>query len=464
MKGNRSWAAIAIIAVVVGLAAAACGSTSKSGGGGLGGTTTTSKVAGACKDKALTSSEVGVTPNTITVTVMADVGSPLSPGLFQGSIDAVKAWAAYTNANGGLACRQVVVKTIDSKLSADEAKNGVTTACGNSLVLLGTSALFFNDMRPAEGCRDKTGAATGIPDLPALQTEPSEQCSDISFSVVQQGTSCPYSGGGVRSYRETTSEIAWFKAHVTTDLHGVFVLASDLPSTISASTPVFAAIEQNGVKLDKQFGMSALATQSQYTPVVEAIKAAKATWVISGLDAPGVVKLRKEAAVQGVNTVKVWACVQACYSPAFLSQAGSASEGQYVWLSFLPFEDRGTNAMLNTFLQYDKNPDSFGVEAFASGLLLQKVVDDIVAKSGPNAITRSAILAGLRTVYAFDAGGMIARTDIAGRQASPCTILMQAQQGRWVQIDPAKKGTFDCIEPGALTSLSLDPIRAYKPS
>jgi Periplasmic binding protein len=460
VRRNRSWA---VIAVVVGLAAVACGSTSKSGGG-LGGTTTTSNVAGACKGKTLTSSEVGVSPSTITVTVMADVGSPLSPGLFQGSIDAVKAWAAYTNANGGLACRHVIVKTIDSKLSADEAKNGVTTACGNSLVLLGTTALFLNDMRPAEGCRDKTGAATGIPDLPALQTEPSEQCSDISFSVVQQGTSCPYSGSGVRSYRETTSEVAWFKAHVTTDLHGVFVLAADLPSTITASTPVFAAIEQNGVKLDKQFGMSALATQSQYTPVVEAIKAAKATWVISGLDSPSVVKLRKEAAVQGVNTVKVWACVQACYSPAFLTQAGSAGEGQYVYLSFLPFEDQGSNVMLDTFLQYDKKPDSFGVEAFASGLLLQQVVDDIVAKSGPNAITRSAILAGLRTVHAFDAGGMIAKIDIAGRQASRCTIVMQAQHGKWVQVDPAKKGTFDCNEPNGITQLSLDPIKAYKPS
>jgi ABC-type branched-subunit amino acid transport system substrate-binding protein len=464
VRGSRSWAGIAVIAVVVGLAGAACGGSSKNGGGGLGPTTTTSAIAGACKHATLTSPDVGVTASTITVTVMADVGSPLSPGLFQGSVDAVKAWAQYVNAGGGLACRQVVVKTVDSQLNADEAKNGIITACRNSLVLVGTTALFLDDMRPAQSCPDKTGAATGIPDLPALQTEPAEQCADISFSVVQQGTSCPYSGSGVRRYREATSEIAWFKAHVTTDLHGVFVLASDLPSTITASTPVFAAIEKNGVKLDKQFGVSALATQSQYTPVVAAIKAAKATWVISGLDSPGLVKLRKEAALQGVNTVKVWTCVQACYTPAFLTQAGPAAAGQYVYLSFLPFEDQGTNAMLDTFLKYDKKPDSFGVEAFASGLLFQKVVDDIVTKSGPNAITRSAIIAELRTVHAFDAGGLIATIDIANRQASPCTIVMHAQQGKWVQVDPAKKGTFDCNEPDGITELSLDPIKAYKPS
>jgi hypothetical protein len=443
-------------------AAAAC--SSGGGGTGLGGTTTTSKIAGACAGKTPKSTEVGVTATTITVTVMADIGSPLSPGLFQGSIDAVKAWAAYVNANGGLACRHVVVKTVDSKLNADEAKNGITTACKDSLVLLGTTALFLNDMRPAESCRDKSGVATGLPDVPALQTEPAEQCSSISFAVVQQGTSCPYSGSGVRNFEEGTSEIAWFKAHVSADLHGIFVVAADLPSTITASTPVFAGIERNGVKVDKQFGMSALATQSQYTPVVQAIKAANATWVISGLDSPSIVKLRKEAVVQGVNTVKVWACVQACYGPGFITQGGSAVEGEYAYLSFLPLEDAGANAMLDTFLQYDKNPDSFGIEAFASGLLLQKVVDSIVVKSGPNAITRSAILAGLRTVHAFDAGGLITNIDVAGRKASPCIVIVQVQNGRWVQVDPVKKGTFDCDQPGGITKFSLDPLKAYKPS
>jgi hypothetical protein len=124
---NNRW--LVVIAIVVGLTAVGCGGSNKSGSGGLDATTTTSQSASSCKGKTLTAPEVGVTPSTITVTVMADVGSPLSPGLFQGSIDAMKAWATYVNAGGGLACRQVVVKTIDSKLSPDETKNGIITAC-----------------------------------------------------------------------------------------------------------------------------------------------------------------------------------------------------------------------------------------------------------------------------------------------------------------------------------------------
>jgi hypothetical protein len=461
VKRSR-WLAVAVVAVSV--VASACGSSGGGDDSGLGATTSTGNAAAACAGEKLQSTDVGVTPTTITVTVMADIGSPLSPGLFQGAVDAVKGWAEYMNDNGGLACRKVVVKTADSKLSPDEAKNGVTTACGNSLVLVGTSALFLNDMRPAESCKDKNGIATGIPDLPSLQTEPVQQCSKVSFSVVQQGTGCPYSGSGVREYEQTTSEIAWFKAHVTDDLHGVFILASDLPSTITTSTPIFAAIEKNGVKRDKQVGMSALATQSMYTPVVQAIKAAKSTYVLSALDSASIVKLRKEAFAQGVDTVKVWACVVACYVPGFIAEGGPAVEGQYAYLAYLPFEAKGTNETLDTFLRYVEKPDGFGVFAFASAMLLKHVVDDIVVKSGPNAITRSAILAALRTVHDFDAGGMMAKTDVARRKSSPCLVIVQVQQGKWVQVDPVKKGTFDCDEPGAITKLSLDPLKAYKPS
>jgi ABC-type branched-subunit amino acid transport system substrate-binding protein len=451
------------LAVALCLTVAACSSSSK-GGGTLGGSTTTAKSASDCAGKSLTASEVGVSPTTITVTVIADIGSPLSPGLFQGSINGVNAWAAYVNANGGLACRKVVVKQADSKLNADEAKNAITTACGDSTVLLGTSALFLNDMRGAEGCKDKAGVATGIPDLPVLQTEPVEQCSAISFAVIPNGASCPYSGKGVRSYQAVTPAISWFKQHVTTDLHGVFVVPADLPSTITSSTPVFTAIQNDGVKQDAEFGASGLWTQSQYTAVAQAIKSHNATWVMNGLDFSGTLKMRKEAAAQGVNSVKVWACSLQCYAPNFIKQGEPQVEEQYAWLQFLPFEDKGSNPTLDAFLQYDTKPDSFGLQAFAAGLLLQQAVESIVKTSGPNAITRAGILAQIGAVHAFDAGGMLVKTDIAGKTPSPCIAIVQVKNSAWVRVDPVKKGTFDCSLSSGITKLSLDPEKAYHPS
>ena len=457
---RSGWLALAVATT---MAVAAC-SSSGSKGGGLGGTTTSAKAKDVCTGKTMEASETGISATDIKVTVMADVGSPLSPGLFQGSMDGVTAWADYVNANGGLACRHVVVEQADSKLSADEAKNGITAACGNSVVLLGTSALFLNDMKPAENCKDKAGVATGLPDLPVLQTEPVEQCSKISFAVIPNGGSCPYSGSGVRTFQSVTPAIEWFKKNVTTDLHGVFVVPADLPSTITSSTPIFGAIEKDGVKKEAEFGASGLWTQSQYTPVVQAIKSNNSTWVMNGLDYAGTVKMRKEAQAQGVNSVKVWACSLQCYAPNFITQGGPAVDKQYAWLQFLPFEDKGSNPSLDAYLKYEPKPDSFSLQAFAAGVLFKQVVDSIVAKSGPNAITRKAILDEIGTIHDFSAGGLLVKTDVAGKTPSPCIAIVQVDNGAWVRRDPVTKGTFDCNEPSPITTITLDPLKAYKPN
>jgi hypothetical protein len=450
--------------LVIALVGAGC-SSGKKIGGGIGGTTpsnpnasTTSDV---CSTTQLTASEKGVTPKNITVTVMADTGSPLRPGLFQGSVDAVQAWAKYINANGGLACRQVVVKTADSKLTADDAQNGVTTACSDSLSLVGTTALFLDSMTTAEKCKDKAGAATGIPDLAVIQTFPAEQCSPVSFAALPIGGECPYSGTGVRKFREQTVTPNYYLNKYGKDaLHGVYLVPSDLPSTISSSTPLFATDTTLGIKEDAQFGVSSLSPQSGYTPYVQAIKTNKSTYARDGSDYVSNVFFRKEAQVQGVSTVKVWDCSLQCYDARFISTGGAAVEDQYVWLSFLPFEDKGNNDELDNFLEYDKKPDAFGAQAWVSAQIFATAVNDVVAKSGPNGLTRAALLTAIRGIHDFDDNGFISPTDIGTKTASACLIGMQVKGGKFVRVDPVEPGKFDCSsEP---IEISLDPVKAYK--
>src|SRR5437762_12988881 len=73
-------------------------------------------------------SEVGVTADEIHIGVIADVDNVPAPGLFQGAVDGVKAWADYINSHGKLAGRKVVVDFYDSKLTVDDARNGATRA------------------------------------------------------------------------------------------------------------------------------------------------------------------------------------------------------------------------------------------------------------------------------------------------------------------------------------------------
>ena len=117
MIANRGrLAAIAALAAV--LLAAGCSSASSSSPGGTSsasaaataasGTTAAASPAGSAGP----GTDIGLTATTIKVGMIADVDTSLAPGLFQKSVNAVKAWADIVNANGGLAGRKVVVRLL----------------------------------------------------------------------------------------------------------------------------------------------------------------------------------------------------------------------------------------------------------------------------------------------------------------------------------------------------------------
>ena len=243
------------VAVVVLFAAACSSGGSTNSAGGLGSTTTAAAANAACTSKPLRSPEVGVTDRTITVTVIADVQNAFRPGLFKGSWDGVKAWAEYVNAKGGLACRRVVVKAVDSHLTADDSKAAVAAACRDSVATIGTSALFLSDVSAMNGCKDASGAATGLPDVALIQTEAAEQCSPVSFAALSTNSACPYSGTGPREFKIAPTEYDFFAKKYGTDLHAVFVVPKDTPSTIAAAMPVFRGYNKLGVKSDAEFGI-----------------------------------------------------------------------------------------------------------------------------------------------------------------------------------------------------------------
>ncbi|MDP9334722.1 MAG: ABC transporter substrate-binding protein [Actinomycetota bacterium] len=459
------WCVLATALVLVVTACGSGGSGGKSAGNGLGGATTTTPANSVCKTAALKSTEVGVTASTITVTVVADVNNSVRPGLFKGSWDGVKAWGEYMNSKGGLACRRVVVKQGDAKLSPTDAANAVAAACGNSVALVGTTALFLQNVSAMESCKDKAGVATGIPDIADLQTEVAQQCSKISFATLPGGAGCPYSGTGLRTERVGYTQYDYFlKKFGANSMHGVFVVPKDLPSTISASMPIFRAENRIGIKSDAEFGKSGLSIQTDYTEVAQAIKSNKSTYGRNGLDYKGTVLLRKEAQVQGADTVKVWDCSLQCYDKRLIQEGGNAMEDQYVWLNFLPFEDKGSNAELDAFLKYTKNPEGFGAQAWIAGEIFARAVNDTMKahNDDPNSITRANLLTAIRNMHDFDGNGMVPKIDVGRKIGSTCLVGVQVVGGKFKRIDPIEPGTFDCDNNKPPLTFSIDPVKEYK--
>ena len=150
---------------------------------------------------------------------------------------------------------------------------------------------------------------------------------------------------------------------------------------------------------------------------------------------PAYIALRKEAKLQGVNTVKVWDCSVQCYDKDFVSSANAAdTEGQYVWINFIPFEEVSTNKAEQNFLKYigkDK-ADGFSLQAYASGLFLRDVINSVIKSGGNDAVTRKAVLEGAPKITAFTADGMLGTTNVGQHLPSPC-YRAPAGQGREVR-------------------------------
>lgn len=417
--------------------------------------TTEAPAADPCAAEPLAATEVGVSESEITVTVMADVGSPLAPGLFQGNVDALEAYAEYVNANGGIGCRQLKVEVWDSKLDPTESKNGLINACESSVAMVGSNALFNPDVSTLVNCADMSGAATGLPDIAALANDINQQCNATTFLIQGVAEPCDVKEG-VRDLIGMVGPQRYYQT-IEPDLHGIYLVPGDLPTTVQSATYQIAAQESIGVKWDATLKMSGSDAQAAYTPRIQIAAAAGSTYVYNGSNAKAMYTMRKEANAQGLDSVTIWACSLACYTTDFLATGGADVEGTYVWMQFVPFEEASSNPEAQAYVDSVGGlgeVDSFGAQAWQAAVLFKQVVDEIVAADGPNAITRAAILEGLANTQDFDANGFMAPKDLRG--FSDCFAVMQVQDNQFVRVYPEEAATFDCGEDNLVVS-TIDP-------
>jgi len=399
--------------------------------------------AGAADEKP-TATEVGVTPTEIRIAVIADVDTPLAPGAYAGARDAVQAWGKYVNSQGGLAGRKVTVDFIDSKLNGDETRNAIIKACQNDFAIVGTGALFMNNVDDLVSCPDKAGAKTGLPDVPVVTLWEAQQASPVSFPIT--APSKVFSDPSGETYQARVGRFRWYLQNVSKDLHGMFLVGADLEALKTASMPIWLGAQKVGVKSDGVYDIHGADGQDKYLPIATAIKSDGSTIVSSAVNDTSQAYMLKEASVQGVNTVKVWDCTSACYSKRFLETAGAKADGQYVDMPFVPAEEAKYSPAVKTYLKAvgDGVVDGNGEQAWAAALFFRDAVNAAVRQNGVNGLTRANWLAAAKGIHSFDADGMLATSDIPAKKATPCTSLFQVKSGKFVRVYPKKPASFDC--------------------
>ena len=444
----RLLAVIAALAAV--LVAAGCSSNSSSTGSASGGTASSAasgSASAAPAGPAAPASDVGITASTIRVAMIADVNTSVVPGLFQKSVNAVKAWADIVNANGGLAGRRVVVDFCDSKLDPNATSNCVIQACQTDFAIVGTSANALEDISDIDGCKNAAGKAVGIPDLAAVAFLPLG-CDPDTYTIVGLGPYCGTAKSNPQTYTAPVGDTRYY-ASAFKDLHGVFVYDSDVPTLKVSFLPQFHVDNTSlGVKADGTgfFPEPGAAPQSALTPVVAQMKSAGSTFVYLGGTPSNSILLEREAKLQGVNTVKVWACDSGCYDQSFITQGGSIVNGTYANLNNLPFyTDYQSNPALSALVKQlggVSNLNNNALGAYETAVLFQDAVQKAVANGGT--LDRQTLFTALKNEHAFNADGIIGTTDIGNHVPSSCVVIAQVQNGQWVRAYPSKPGTFDC--------------------
>ena len=393
-----------------------------------------------------TSNEVGVTAKTIKVAVVADVDNTFAPGVLKGIVDGVQGWGKYVNANGGIGGRKVQVDFIDSHLNPNDTRNAIIKACSEDYALVGTGTLLLQTPADITSCADSTGKATGIPDVAALVTNAAEGCAPTGYAITPPAVQCDTIDKSPQTYRTNNGDSKYLLKQKK-GLHGSFVLASDSPSVVKTSKVLNKGAEAAGIKADSSWNVTANSPQSQYTPIIQAMKNDSSNYGLSLQAVTGVVAERQEAQLQGLTAPNiVWQCTLACYQDDAVIKAGSVMDGEYMSLQFLPFDEGSANPMTKNFVKYvgKDNLNGFASWGFTSGLLFQQAAEAVVKKDGKDGLTRANLLAELANIHDFNASGMVATTDIGNKTGSACFMLDQYKSGKFVRVYPTKKGTFDC--------------------
>ena len=138
------------------------------------------------------------------------------------------------------------------------------------------------------------------------------------------------------------------------------------------------AAKQAGIKADQRSTLSAVATRRACTrPIVNQMKTDGSNCSFNTSAANSAILLRSEAQLQGIDSADVvWTCTIACYDKTVKDQA-DVMEGEYIPLTFLPFEEASTNKTLAVVheVRGKANANGFSVYGWTATLAFSEAVE-----------------------------------------------------------------------------------------
>ncbi|MQA87639.1 MAG: ABC transporter substrate-binding protein [Streptosporangiales bacterium] len=361
-----------------------------------------------------------MTSEAITIANASDISGP-QPGIFESAQQAVEAYVAYANSQGGVCGRKLNLIGYDSRTDAGGDQQATTQACERAFALVGSMAAFDSGgARTAQSC--------GIPDLRAAAVTPGRQDSRVTYGT--NSTKVNLFAAAVPDYFRSRFGGATKKA--------AFLYLNAGTAAINGRS-IMRAHEQRGFTWIYKQAVDV--TDFNYAPYVVEMKQQGIRFVEFMGTHQHAVRLAKAMRQQGFRP-DAFVLDPTSYDERYVRTGGSAVDGTYVFINSALFEEASSNREMRLYLSWlnkvapGATPTWFGLFAWSAAKLFVRLAGEIGAD-----LTREKLLAKVRGVHAWTADGLHAPHDVGAKRTSPCVAFIQLRNGKWVRRAPARGWT-----------------------
>jgi ABC-type branched-subunit amino acid transport system substrate-binding protein len=407
--------------------------TTEAGGGGAGdfgdleGVCGPNEGGGALSDAGPEETQ-GITEDTITVGTVSDPGFEGRPGLNQEIFDTGEAFVEWCNAAGGINGRQLELNLHDAAIT--EYQPVMSEACATDFGIVGSGAVQDNFWPEA-------GAACGLIDIAGFSVT-TAKAGLANRDAIEARSVQPVPNAGDRFQ---VGSYLLVDAENPDAMERTGVVYGDLDTLIDQHAKTVDALEQIGHTFVHESTYNILG-EANWAPFAQALadddvrflhfigEGENFSLLAQAMDEIG---YRPDVTLLETNL----------YDQNWVDAAGAAADGFFVRTVFWPFEEADQNPATQQYLDLLTESDGkialLGAQSMSSWLLFAQSARDCDLEDD---LTRSCVLEAASTATDWTGGGLHAPTSPGTNEPTPCTIVLEIQDGGFTRFAP--EDGYDC--------------------
>jgi ABC-type branched-subunit amino acid transport system substrate-binding protein len=373
--------------------------------------------------------EQGVTADQVVIGYGDDAGFAQSPGLSHETSDAIEAFIAWCNDEGGINGRDIVGNYYDAAVT--EVTNAVTDACGEVFMLVGQAWAL-------DSSQEETRLGCDLPMVPTYTVSAEAANAPLKYQAVPNPIDLSPTGGAALLAEMFPDEV-----------QNATVMYGNVSATIDTSDKFVQTAPEVGWELldcPQEYNITG---EPDWRPFVQQLEDCGAEIVnYVGQAYPHFQNLLDAAAQEGYEPI--WLTGSNSYLASFAEwNASGNGDNVYLGTAFTPFEQAGDNPATQQYIDIVESDggdiSQLGQQAASSFLLWATAAEACGAD-----LTRDCVMDELAQVTSWTGGGMHAETNPADNRPPDCVMLLELDGTEWVQAAPEEQGEFACDESSIL--------------